>query len=342
MPSTTTPGIEIYGIGNPLIDVIIRAEEIDLTNLNLAKGIMRLVDLDERRHILSYFTGRQFAYSCGGSCPNTLIFLSSLGINVAIAGKIGYDEFGRKYEENLPKKNLLSQLIFSDGPTGSSIILVSPDSERTMNTYLGVNRQFSRADIDFDVLSRSSCLYFTGYMWDTEQQKESILKAIKSVRSRGGLVAFDVADPFAVDRNREAFIDLIDSEIDIVFANREEAKLLYNVECAEDAAELLGSKVDIAVVKDGSRGSMIKRKGRSVIQIPVRRVEAVDTTGAGDMYAAGFLYGIFRDFSDKDAGVCASYLASRIVETWGAQFDPETRAIVAEEVKSDKWRFTDE
>lgn len=340
--ASTTPNIEIYGIGNPLIDVIIKADEKDLSNLNLVKGIMRLVDLDERRHILSYFEGRQIAFSCGGSCPNTLIFLSSLGMNVAIAGKIGYDEFGKKYAENLPKQNLLSQLIFSDGPTGSSIILVSPDSERTMNTYLGVNRQFSMADIDFDVLNQANCLYFTGYMWDTEQQKESIFKAIESVRSRGGIIAFDVADPFAVDRNRKAFIDLIENEIDIVFANREEAKLLYNVETAEDAANLIGSKVDIAVVKDGSRGSIIKRQGRSAIKIPVRRVDAVDTTGAGDMYAAGFLYGLLRDFSDRDAGICASYLASRIVETWGAQFNPETRSKVADEVKCDMWRFTDE
>lgn len=332
--------VKVFGIGNPLIDVIIKAEEKDLRYLKLNKGTMRLIDLDERKRILSYFSDRHIAFSCGGSCPNTLIFLSSLDILSVIAGKIAYDDFGKKYAENLPSSGMISQLIFADGTTGSSIILVSPDSERTMNTYLGVNRMFSKDDIDFNVLKRAEILYFTGYMWDTEPQKEAVLAAIEAVRSHGGSVAFDVADPFAVQRNREDFLQLIENKADIVFANREEAKLLYDVDTAEDAADLLGEIVNLSVVKNGAHGSLVKRKNAIVERIPVRQVTAIDTTGAGDMYAAGFLYGVCRGFSDRESGICASYLASRIVETLGAQFDPESRSAVAEEVLSGSWQFS--
>jgi sugar/nucleoside kinase (ribokinase family) len=302
---------------------------------------MRLVDLEERGRILEHVRTREISYSCGGSAPNTLIFLSALGIESALAGKLGNDEYGKRYAENLPLKNMKSQLVFGGGATGSSIILVTPDSERTMNTYLGANREFGREDMDLSVVEQASFLYFTGYMWDTDRQKNAVLSAINICRGNGAKIAFDVADPFAVNRNREEFCRLIEDNVDIVFANREEAKLLYGTESAEDAASKISEHCEVAAVKDGSAGSLIKRNGRTVERIPVRAVNALDTTGAGDMYAAGFLYGIIAGLSDREAGICASYLASRIVETWGAQFIPAYRSIVAGEVLGGAWRFAE-
>ncbi|MBT3276003.1 MAG: adenosine kinase, partial [Spirochaetales bacterium] len=217
----------------------------------------------------------------------------------------------------------------------------TPDSERTMNTYLGANREFTKGDINFDIVADSRFLYFTGYMWDTDLQKQAVMSAIEIGKRNGAVVAFDVADPFAVNRNRDAFIELIEKNVDIVFANREEAKLLFGTETANDAAEKLSTVCDIAVVKDGAAGSLVKRSHGAVERIPVRNVKAVDTTGAGDMYAAGFLYGIISGLSDREAGICASYLASRVVETWGAQFPPDKREEVAQEVITGSWRFTD-
>lgn len=332
--------IDIYGIGNPLIDIIAPAGDDDLQILGLDKGIMRLVDLGERAKILNHIQGREISYSCGGSCPNTMIFLSALGTGTALAGKIGTDDFGERYADNLPEANLTSQLKVGSGATGSSIILVSPDSERTMNTYLGANREFSREDMDGDVVSRARFLYFTGYMWDTEPQKNAVLSAIDICKSRGGTVVFDVADPFAVDRNLDEFRRLIHEKVDIVFANREEAKLLFGTESAQDAARRLADLCELAIVKDGSAGSYVSRNGSEQIHIPARVVHAVDTTGAGDMYAAGFLYGVCSGMGDRDAGICASYLASRIVETWGAQFLPGQRKEIAAEVTSGEWRYT--
>ena len=332
--------LDIYGIGNPLIDIVVQAEEADLEALGLDKGIMRLVDLDERERIFERVRDRQIGYGCGGSAPNTLIFLSALGIESALAGKIGNDDFGRRYSENLPAQHMESQLVTGKGATGSSIILVTPDSERTMNTYLGANREFSHEEVDLQVVESADFFYFTGYMWDTDNQKNAVLKAVKSFRERNKTVAFDLADPFAVNRNLDGFIDLIRENADIVFANRDEGKLLFGAESAEEAVTALSQICELAIVKDGASGSLVKRNGCPVERIPVRRVNAVDTTGAGDMYAAGFLYGIISGMSDRKSGICASYLASRIVEIWGAQFSPDMRRAVADEVNRGGWRFT--
>lgn len=337
---TVLGDIHIYGIGNPLIDIVVQAQDEDLEKLGLDRGIMRLVDLEERAKILELVNERRIGYSCGGSAPNTLIFLAALGIKSALAGKIGKDEHGGKYLENLPAENMNSQLIAGESVTGSSIILVTPDSERTMNTYLGANREFSPEDVDLKVVEQAEYLYFTGYMWDTDPQKNAVLKAMSSFRERKKTIVFDLADPFAVNRNKDVFGNLIEENADIVFANREEGKLLFGTETAEDAVEALSVICDVAIVKDGSLGSLVKRNGFPAERIPVRRVNAVDTTGAGDMYAAGFLYGLLNGLSDREAGICGSYLASRIVETWGAQFTPELRRAVAEEVLEGAWRFT--
>ena len=333
--------MDIYGIGNPLIDIVVQATDTDLSSLGLDKGIMRLVDLEERGRILDAVQGRRISYSCGGSAPNTLIFLSALGIRSALAGKIGRDEYGKRYAENLPADSMESQLILGAGATGSSIILVTPDSERTMNTYLGANREFGRDDMDFSVVENASYLYFTGYMWDTDLQKNAVLAAIETARRTGAKIAFDVADPFAVNRNRDEFRTLIRDCADIVFANREEATLLFGTSTAEEAAKRLSELCELAVVKDGGAGSLVKRTGMEIERIPVHEVDAVDTTGAGDMYAAGLLYGMISGLSDRESGICASYLASRVVETWGAQFSSEKRIAVAAEVFRGDWRFAD-
>jgi len=332
-------GLDIYGIGNPLIDIVVRAEDEDLEALRLDKGIMRLIDLDERSRILERVQNRECAYSCGGAAPNTLIFLSALGVKSAVAGKIGKDDFGRRYAENLPAENMTSHLVTGESATGSSIILVTPDSERTMNTYLGANREFREDDVDLAAAERAGYFYFTGYMWDTENQKQAVRRVMKLFRERGKKIAFDLADPFAVGRNLAAFRDLIRENVDIVFANREEGKLLFETDSAEDAVTALSEICELAVVKNGAAGSLLKRNGGQIERIPARRVQALDTTGAGDMYAAGFLYGLISGMGDRDAGVCASYLASRIVETWGAQFLPPVRRAVAGEVRRGSWRF---
>lgn len=334
--------IDVFGIGNPLIDIITSVDDSDLEALELDKGIMHLVDLEERARILSHIEGREIVYRSGGSCPNTLSFLASLGVECSLAGKIGNDPEGEAYVSHLPTSHLRSRLATAEGAaTGTSIILVTPDTERTMNTYLGANRCFTREDLNIEDLQKARLLYFTGYMWDTEEQKDAVLYAAEVVRSNGGKIVFDVADPFAVNRNRADFLSLIEKQADIVFANAEEAKLLFGAASAAEAALKIASRCELAVVKNGSAGSIVLRRGVPPEQIPIRKITAVDTTGAGDMYAAGFIYGILSGFSDRESGICASYLASRLVESFGAQFTPEERDRVVEEVKSGDFRFSE-
>ena len=330
--------VDIYGIGNPLIDIVARVSDDDILSLGLDKGIMRLIAEDERANILDFLASREKSYTCGGSCPNTMIALASFGVHTCIGGKVGDDEYGEIYRQQVSELPIDSGLKIGDGPTGSSIILVTPDSERTMNTYLGVNRQFDSADVDERVAAESRYFYFTGYMWDTEPQKEAILKTIEIAERNDRTIVFDVADPFAVNRNRGEFLDLIRNHVAIVFANREEARILVGSDDVKLAARELSSLCDIAIVKNGAAGSFVMR-GSHREEVPAAEATPVDTTGAGDMYAAGFLYGLSKGFSTFDAGLCASYVASRVIVQPGAQFSSEERAKVAQEIKSGGWNF---
>ena len=317
--------LQVYGIGNVLIDIVSSADDADLKNLGLDKGIMKLVEGEERDRIVEFINSNSSEYHCGGSAPNTIILLAQLGVAAALSGKIGNDDFGSLYERQLSKHGVLSYLTREEGNTGSSIILVSPDSERTMNTSLENNRKYCKNDIQEDLIREADYLYFTGYMWDTDNQKKALLKAISVAEEAGTKIVFDAADPFAVRRSAGEFRRLIEKHFNIVLANAEEARLLFGNPDLEYCSAGLADICDIAVVKNGAEGSVIKSGGKSY-SIPVYRVNAVDTTGAGDIYAAGFIYGLCTGKSLYESGRIASKLAAGIVGQFGAQFSSERLA----------------
>lgn len=340
----------VFGIGNPLIDVVFSVSEEDLGSLGLDKGIMHLVTEERQTEILAHFRGQEPRYRPGGSAPNTLLALAGLGVTGVICGKIGNDEFGITYDEQVASYGITSRLVRGDGPTGSSIILVTPDGERTMNTHLGMCREFGVDDLDEALLRETvggdgsdggGYLYFTGYMWDTETQKGAIRRAISITHEVGGRVVFDLADPFAVERYREDFLELLREDVDVVFANRREAEILYADGDSEPETTVtpytlvarLAEYVEIVALKTGKDGSLVVHRpeqpghagGEPVIeQIPARAVEVRDTTGAGDMYAAGFLAGLARGAAPRRCGEIAGTLAEEIIQHVGAQFDIAT------------------
>ena len=324
-------GPAVFGIGNPLIDVVIQATDADLQALGLDKGIMHLVSEDRQRAILNHFSDSAPTYRPGGAAPNTLLALAGLGVPAVVCGKIGNDQFGRTYNQQVASYGITSRLMMGDGATGSSIILVTPDGERTMNTHLGMCQDFGVADLDEELLTRAGYLYFTGYMWDTEIQKSSIRHALRLAKDAGVTVAFDLADPFAVERYRADFLMLLERDVDIVFANGTEARILYGEPdtelSAQDLALRLGEHTQIAALKVGKDGSLVATKdaaGRAIVTpVPGRPISAVDSTGAGDMYAAGFLAALARGRDPVSAARAAGWLAEEIIQQVGAQFSVE-------------------
>jgi len=310
----------IFGIGNPLIDVVINVEDNDLKNLGVDKGIMHLVDENRQKEIMSYFKNMSPIYHPGGSAPNTLVACAGLEITGVISGKIGNDKFGEIYKSQVEKYGITSRLVIGDGPTGSSIILVTPDGERTMNTHLGMCQDFSIADIDESLLAKADIFYFTGYMWDTDSQKSAIKHALSIAKENRIKVIFDVADPFAVQRYRDAFLTLIEEEADVIFANQAELSILFDTKDINVAANSLGRIVNIAAVKLGKEGCLVIENG-NLCKITSRPIIAKDSTGAGDMFAAGFIAALSKGYSGKAAGKIGGYLAEEIIQIPGAQFE---------------------
>ena len=329
--------LKVYGIGNTLIDIFSEVSEEELTRLSLHKGTMHLIDPVRRSELLNFISSSSADYSCGGSAPNTLVTLSLFGVLTALAGKIGKDKYGKIYEKKLGELDIISELKTCISPTGSSIIFITPDSERTMNTYLAANREFSVDDINPELIAKADYFYFTGYMWDTENQKEAILKVIEIAEANNTKIVFDVADPFAVSRNREDFLKLIENHAYICFANGEESRILFDNYDTGECAKSMGKICPVAVVKNGKHGSYIYTEGK-LLSVPVKGKAPVDTTGAGDTYAAGFLLGMCRGYSLYDSGLLASILAGEIVQQHGAQFSNEKAKELKKLLDSEEWR----
>ncbi len=322
----------IFGIGNPLIDLSFSVEDYDLEKLGLKKGTMALTDKQRQKKILAYLKSRKHNFSPGGSAPNTIIACSGLGVNSHISGKIGNDMFGDMYINRLNDYGADSGLVQGDGLTGSSIILITPDGERTMNTNLGICQDFCIDDINKVKLAKSKYLYFTGYMWDTESQKSAIKEAITIAKENEVTIVFDVADPFVVMRNRNDFIKMIKGDLDIVFANEEEVKILFDSQKVDYAINEFKRIVKTGAIKLGKRGSVVVNN-KTNFMINPSKINAKDTTGAGDMYAAGFLSSLARGKNLNQAGKMAVTLAERIIQIQGAQFENTVIRKLKNEIK---------
>lgn len=312
--------IQVYGIGNPLIDAITDCCDEELKSFALKKGTMNLVEPSRVEELLSLLGQREFSYSSGGSCPNTMIAMAGLGTKTAFSGALGSDELGERYEQQLIDHKVVSCVSTHPGSTGTSLIMITPDAERTMNTHLGVCGSFGTPHVHFDKIAEAEYFYFTGYMWDRESQKAAIKKALMHAREHGTKVVFDAADPLAVERNREDFLLLLKNHVDIAFANRREGELLFGSSEPEESAQALSGLVQLGVIKDGSSGSLIVTGDGEISRIEaIPPDKVVDTTGAGDIYAAGFLHALCGGLSPLEAGTIASFAATRIIEQTGAR-----------------------
>ncbi len=306
---------------NALYDIQAEVSEVKLADLKLDKGAMMLLSDDEQKAIVPSVYTDIVNTEAGGSGANTMIGVALLGGTACYTSRVGRDEHGRLYREGLAAKSVKANLGEGDGATGVSLIMVTPDAQRTMCTYLGMAQDLREEDVNGDDLRASKYLYITGYLWDTENQKKAVLHAMKEAKTAGVKVALSLSDPFCVARHKDDFLSLLEEYVDVVFANKDEAiNLTDAVDAREAALQLAYLTSGIAVVTMDETGSLLAQ-GDEIHEIPVFPVKAVDTTGAGDMYAAGILYGLTQNLPLPVTGRLASYCAAQVVAKLGPRLD---------------------
>ena len=317
---------DITSVCNALMDVLIEVSDEDLGALGLTKGVMHLVDSNRQQKVLDHFKHKPRVTELGGSAMNAIRTLARLGHKTVFAGMVNDDEFGRHIRDRMKTLGIKSYLGgHSNESTGTCLILITPDGERTMNTNLGASRLYNPTHIPHDEIAKSHVFHFCGYQWDTSDQKSALTNSIKTAHENNTIISFDLADPFVVDRNRKDFIDLIHAEADIVFANKEEARLLFN-SSPEETARKIAATGSIAVIKLGSEGALVA-KGSQEFKITPVKTKVVDTTAAGDMFAAGFLHGFLRGKPIPVCGHVAAVLASDVISRIGAVVSDEALTV---------------
>jgi adenosine kinase len=314
---------DVLGIGNAIVDVLARAEDDFLLKHKMAKGGMALID--EARAEAIYDAMGPAVEISGGSAANTIVGVASLGGRAAFVGKVRDDEFGRTFAHDIRAAGVAFDTPpASDGPaTARCYVLVSPDGERTMNTYLGAAQDLHPNDIDPDAIAAAGITYLEGYLWDPPHAKEAFLKAAKIAHDAGRSVALTLSDAFCVDRYRAEFLDLIrKGTVDLVFANERELHSLYETSDFDCAVNAVRNDARLAVVTRSEKGCLVisREQTDAVRAEPVERV--VDATGAGDLFAAGFLVGLSRGTDLRSAARLGALAAAEVISHLGAR--PET------------------
>jgi adenosine kinase len=311
---------DVLGIGNALFDVLVRADEAFLARHGMTKGSMSLID--EARAAAIYGDMGPATEVSGGSAANTIVGVASLGARAAYVGKVKNDKIGELYVHDIRAAGVAFETKpASDGPaTGCSYILVTPDGERTMNTYLGAAQDLSSADVDPAEIAASRIVYLEGYLWDPKNAKDAFVKAAKIAHDSRRKVALTLSDSFCVDRYRDEFLSLMrNGTVDIVFANESELHSLYMTSDFDTALRQLRNDVNLGVVTRSEKGCMVVSVEDSVAVPASPIAQLVDTTGAGDLFAAGFLFGLARELPYRTAGQLGALAAAEIIQHIGAR-----------------------
>ncbi len=312
---------KILGLGNALVDVLATLKDDTLLEeLGLPRGGMQLIDEAKFQEINSCFEGMKTHLATGGSAANTILGLSCLGAAAGFIGKVGNDKYGNFFRENLEKNGIEDKLLTSELPSGVASTFISHDGERTFGTYLGAAATLKADELSPDMFKGYAYLYIEGYL---VQDHDMILRAIQLGKEAGLQICLDLASYNIVDADKEFFTLLISKYVDIVFANEEEAKA-FTGHTPQEAIETIGKQCSIAVVKVGSEGSYI-RKGTEEVKVNAITVQHVkDTTGAGDYYAAGFLYGLTCGYSLEKCAKIGSILSGNVIQVVGTTISQKT------------------
>ena len=308
--------MKILGLGNAIVDVICKVEDDFITKNNLTKSTMKLIfDENEFKNLLSNLKIEKTV--SGGSVANSIVGLSQLGNKVGFIGKVSDDELGAKYEEGLKKEKV--QYFYEkkkeELPTGTCLILVTPDSERTMCTFLGTAGKINESDVNSDAVNNSEIILLEGYLWDEGDPKKAFEKAIKNAKK----VAMSLSDQFCVDRHKPHFLELVKNKLDITFANEQEIMSLISAKNFNEVIDFSKQLGKIVVVTRGEKGA-VGINGEEVIECGIRKnLKIVDLTGAGDLFAAGFLHGIVNNLTTKESLEKGTEMSSKVIQQIGAR-----------------------
>ena len=309
--------MKILGIGNAIVDVICKVEDKFISENNLTKGTMKLVDETELKKLLSTLKIEETV--SGGSVANSIVGLSQLGNKVGFIGKVSDDDLGEKYEEGLKKENVhyfytrKKEAI----PTGTCLILITPDSERTMVTFLGTAGKINDKDIDKNAVKDSEILFLEGYLWDEGEPKKAFEKAINNSNK----VAMSLSDLFCVERHRPHFLELVKNKLDVTFANEQEIMSLFKVKKFDDVINFAKETNRLIVITRGDKGS-IAIKNNEVVECHAKKnLRIKDLTGAGDLFAGGFLHGLINNKSIKESLETGTEMSSKVIQIIGARLN---------------------
>ena len=309
--------MKIIGIGNAIVDVICKVEDEFLKKNNLVKSNMKLIDESEFKKLLGHLKIEETV--SGGSVANSIVGLSQLNNKVGFIGKVSDDELGQKYEQGLRKENV--QYFYNKKkeiiPTGTCLILITPDSERTMCTFLGTAGKINKTDIDIEAIKNSEITLLEGYLWDEGEPKEAFNEAIKYSNK----TAMSLSDKFCVDRHKKSFLQLVQKKLDIIFANEQEILELID---AKSFAEVISFGIKLnktLVITRSDKGSVAINQGEVAEFESQKNLKIVDLTGAGDLFAAGFLHGYINEKSIKESLEKGTEMASKIIQRIGARLD---------------------
>ena len=310
---------DVLGIGNAIVDILVQVEDRFLEENGLAKGAMGLVSAEEQRAL--YEKSGQAIESSGGSAANTLAGVAALGGKAAFAGKVKDDQLGTVFAHDIRASGVTFEtpMVADGAPTATCLVLISPDGQRTMQTYLGACVDFSPNDLDPAQIAAAEVIYLEGYLWDPEPAREAFLQASRIAHDAGRKVALSLSDPFCVDRHRDGFLTFIDEHVDILFANEDEIKSLYQVDDFDTAAAKIRGVVDVAVLTRSDEGSVVVTADGAVAVKAASIENLVDSTGAGDAYAAGFLTAYAQGRDLKTAAELGGLLAAVIIQQIGAR-----------------------
>ena len=320
---------DVTAIGNAIVDVVTTADEDFLIDHGLDKGAMTLINAEQLQSLLPKTRGAKII--SGGSAANTIVGFSMLGGSGAYIGKVKNDAAGNAFKKDLKDLGVsYATTSNSSGPaTAQCLVFVTEDAQRSMATYLGACVSLEPSDINFKTIEASKVIYLEGYLWDPPNAKEAIKKAIELAQSTNCKVALSLSDAFCVNRYRTEFLDLVSNQVDILFANESEIISLYQADNINKALDALPDNGAIAAITLGEKGSIIKRaKDRWVI--PAQKApNIVDTTGAGDLYAAGFLYAFINNYTLDNCGKLGGLAASEIIQQYGARTKTDFKSLLA-------------